>query len=188
MADPERGHPVINLITGSRLVFAAGVAVLTPWAGDQLWAIIAATVLVLGVEISDLTDGYLARRHNAVSQFGKVFDPFADSVSRLTVYWSLAMVDRSLAVVPLVMAVRDISVAYVRIVMIRRGWDGSARYMGKLKAVVQGVCAVVLTSGPLYWGSWGRPVVYVLSLAVVVVCVASLADYGRLVLRPRQPV
>ena len=91
MADSDRGHLLINLLTGSRLVFAAAVAALVPWAAEGTWAILVATALVGAVELSDLLDGHLARRHNVVSEFGKVFDPYADSVSRLTVYWALAM-------------------------------------------------------------------------------------------------
>jgi len=72
--------------------------------------------------------------------------------------------------------------------MMRRGWDGSARYMGKLKAGVQGVCAVALMCGPLWWGSAEKYLVPVMSYAVVVVCVASLADYARTIFRGAQPV
>ena len=121
MAHPEHGHPLINLVTGSRLGLAVAVAMLTPWSGDRRWAVIVCTALVVGVELTDLLDGCLARRFNAVSQFGKVFDPYADSVSRLTIYWSLAVVGRALALVPLVMAVRDISVAYLRVVKLSQG-------------------------------------------------------------------
>jgi len=183
MADSDRGHLLVNLLTGSRLVFAVVVAVLVPWAAEEPWAILVATALVGAVELSDLLDGHLARRHNVVSEFGKVFDPYADSVSRLTVYWALAMMGRSLYIVPLVMAVRDISVSYVRIVMMKRGWDGSARFAGKLKALVQGLAGLALMSGPLWWGGAGRAIIIGLSLAVIAVCVYSGADYGSLLVR-----
>jgi CDP-diacylglycerol--glycerol-3-phosphate 3-phosphatidyltransferase len=174
----------INLVTGSRLVLALPVAVLTIWSRDRDWAVIASTGLVLAIELSDLLDGYLARRHGAVSPWGKVFDPYADSVSRLIVYWSLAMVGRCLAFVPLVMAIRDVTVGYARMFMMRRGEDVSARYTGKLKAMVQGVSALVLMCGPLYWGTWGDHVVYGLSFLVAAVTLASMVDYGRAALRP----
>lgn len=174
----------INLVTASRLALAVPVAVLTIWSGDHRWAIIASTALVVAIELSDLIDGQLARRHGAVSSWGKVFDPYADSVSRLIVYWSLAMVGRCLAFVPLVMAVRDVTVGYARMFMMRRGQDVSARYTGKLKAMVQGTSAFVLMSGPLYWGAWRAGLVYGLSFVVVGVTLASMVDYARAALRP----
>ncbi len=183
MSEPDRRVLLVNFITGSRLLFAAPVAVLTIWSGERAWAIVASTALILLVEASDLLDGHLARRHNSVSAFGKMFDPYADSVSRLTVYWSLAVVGRCLAAVPLVMAVRDVTVGYSRLLMERRGQDVAARWTGKLKAVVQGVAAPVLMAGPLFWGQAEGYFIYALSGAVIAITLASMVDYGRSALR-----
>ncbi len=174
---------LVNLVTASRLVFAAGVAVLTLWSRDQRWAIIASTALILAIEISDFADGHLARKHGAVSVWGKMFDPYVDSLSRLTVYWSLAVTGRCLAFVPLLMAMRDVTTAYARILLVRSGRDIGARFTGKLKAVVQGVCALLLMAGPLYCGRWEQHLIYVLSFLVAAVTLASLVDYGRAALR-----
>ncbi|NLW50962.1 MAG: CDP-alcohol phosphatidyltransferase family protein [Candidatus Brocadiaceae bacterium] len=174
---------LVNLLTGSRLALAVPVAVLTLWSRDRSWAIVASTILIIAIEVSDLADGYAARRSRTVSKFGKLFDPYADSVSRLVVYWSLAMIGRCLAFVPLVMAVRDVTVSYSRIVMTERGGDVSARRTGKLKALVQGTCGAVLMAGPLYWGRWEQTFVIGLSSAVVAITVLSMLDYGRAALR-----
>jgi CDP-diacylglycerol--glycerol-3-phosphate 3-phosphatidyltransferase len=170
---------MLGLVTGSRLLFAAGVAVLTPWSGQAAWAVAASLVLIGLVEATDLADGYLARRHGLVSEFGRLFDPYCDSVSRLVVYWSLAVVGRCLAVVPLVMAVRDVTVSYARIIMRRRGMDVGARLAGKLKAIVQGVCAFALMSAcPAWMGDAARAgVFWVGSIAVLGVTLASMLDY-----------
>jgi CDP-diacylglycerol--glycerol-3-phosphate 3-phosphatidyltransferase len=188
MEEPRRRLLLVNLVTGSRLLFALPVAVLTHWSRGQTWAIAASTALILAVELTDLVDGYLARRHDSVSSFGKMFDPYADSIARLTIYWSLAVVGRCLAFVPLVMAVRDVTVSYSRIVLTRRGRDVAARHTGKLKAVVQGACAPLLMVGPLYWGGAERYVVWGLSLAVVAITLASMADYGLAALAPADEV
>jgi len=180
----NRALLLINLLTGSRLVFALGVALLIPWSKSETWAVLVSTGLVVTMELSDLLDGYLARRNNAVSLFGKLFDPFSDSVSRLTVYWSLAWVQRCLSVVPLVMAIRDVAVSYTRILAMRRGDDVAAKWAGKAKAVVQGACAVALMSGPLYWGEWGPTIIGSLSALVLGATLASLVYYGREALLP----
>lgn len=174
---------LINLVTASRVVLAVPVALLTVWAGNRMWAVAASVTLVVAIELSDLADGHLARRHNSVSHFGKVFDPYADSISRLVVYWSLAVVGRCLSFVPLVMGIRDVSVAYCRMHMMQHGMDVGARPTGKLKAFAQGVCALLLMAGPLYWGTSGRALTIGLSGVVILATAASMVDYGVAALR-----
>lgn len=178
-------HPplFLTLLTGSRLVLALGVAILTPWLREQVWAILLATGLILLIELTDLADGYLARRHGAVSQFGKLFDPYTDSLARITIYWSLAVAGRCLAVVPLLMAIRDITVGYTRILMLLRGMDPAARWWGKLKAIIQAVGALVLASGPLWWGRAERGIIYGVSVIVIVATLLSAVFYANEALR-----
>jgi CDP-diacylglycerol--glycerol-3-phosphate 3-phosphatidyltransferase len=180
MTQDRRPPLALTLLTGSRLLFALAIILLTPWAGDRTWAVIVATVLVGLIEVTDLLDGYLARMHDAVTGFGKLFDPYTDSLSRLTVYWSLAVVGRCLVFVPLVMAARDISVAYIRLQLTRQGRDVAARWWGKLKAIVHGTGGLVLMSGPLWWGRTGPVFIWTISLLAVLVTLGSLLMYGIL--------
>jgi CDP-diacylglycerol--glycerol-3-phosphate 3-phosphatidyltransferase len=75
-----------NLITTSRLVVTALVFVCLGWAArGSLVAPDAALVwtafaLFLIAAVTDFLDGYLARRWNMVSAFGRIADPFADKV------------------------------------------------------------------------------------------------------------
>ena len=176
----------LGILTASRLLLAAGVGVLTLWSRDATWAILASTALIGAIELTDFLDGFLARRYGLVSDFGKMFDPYTDSVSRLTVYWSLAVIGRCPAVVPLVMAVRDVTVTYSRVMLTRQGRDVSARRTGKLKALVQGFCAFPLMLGPIMlWSRWLGPVNVALSVAVLVATLASMADYVLAAIPPR---
>jgi len=172
---------LLGVLTGSRLTLAVGVAALTPWSGTSVPAVIASLLLLGLVELTDLFDGHLARRHNAVSDFGKMFDPYCDSVSRLIIYWALAIIGACWAVVPLVMAVRDVTVSYARIVMTRKGIDVSARLSGKVKAIVQGVCAFLLMAACPAWtgqAARGTGVIYWAgSLVVLGVTLWSMGDY-----------
>ncbi len=177
---------LVNLVTGSRVGLAVAVAALSPWSGTERWAIIAATALVVLVEVTDLADGYLARLHGVVSDWGKMFDPYSDSVARLTIYWSLAVIGRCWVFLPLVMAVRDVTVSYARILMTRQGQSVAARLTGKLKAWVQGVGALVLISGPLYWGTAGPAVIHITSACVLLITAGSMFDYAAAALQRRE--
>ena len=141
------------------------------------------TALVVVLELTDFIDGLLARKLGATSDFGRLFDPYCDSVSRLIVFFGLAAAGRGAYWLIVVMAARDQSVAYLRMSAIRKDIVVSARVSGKAKAVVQGVSALVLLSGPLWWGEWGGDFVRWLVGLVAVVTVLSLFDYVIAVLR-----
>ena len=106
-----------------------------------------AVVGLLGVcELTDIFDGLLARRLGAESRFGSLFDPYCDSMSRLIIFFGLA----SRGLCPwwlfLLMALRDVSVAYIRIMYILSGKRAAARLSGKAKAWAQGLGAILLAA------------------------------------------
>ncbi len=102
------------------------------------WVWIALSLAAL-IEISDLLDGTIARARHEVTDFGKVFDPIADSVSRQTVFISF-MVS---GIIPLWMYLiffyRDAFMQLLRIVCASSGVVLAARKSGKAKAVLQGI-------------------------------------------------
>ena len=70
---------IANILTVSRLVLVPVflVALFSDGGHDFGWRI-AATVLFAIASVTDQLDGYLARRHGLVTDFGKVADPIAD--------------------------------------------------------------------------------------------------------------
>lgn len=167
---------LVQILTAVRVPLAITFAVLLPSsAADASWLLVCLALLLLQ-EVSDVLDGALARRLGVVSRWGQVFDPFADSISRLIVYWALAQAGLTLAVVPLVMAVRDVTVAYSRLVAADHGGSVSARLSGKIKAWVQGLGAIFLTATPLF-ASAGDDAIRVASWIVLLVTAASAMEY-----------
>jgi hypothetical protein len=86
-----------NKLTISRLVMAPlfFIAFFLPeWFGAGLASVSTVLVLVLFAltELSDLLDGYIARRYHLITDLGKVMDPFADTFSRLTYFVCLSAV------------------------------------------------------------------------------------------------
>jgi CDP-diacylglycerol--glycerol-3-phosphate 3-phosphatidyltransferase len=91
-------------------------------------------------ELSDLFDGMLARRHNKVTDLGKLLDPMADSIFRSSVF--LAFTQGVIAVPLLLVAVfiyRDMLISTLRTICALRGFTLAARLSGKIKAVIQAV-------------------------------------------------
>jgi len=74
---------VPNALTIARLVMTAGVLGLILYAPSRgvdkpASVLLAAFILFLIAGISDIVDGYIARKFNATSKFGRTVDPLAD--------------------------------------------------------------------------------------------------------------
>ena len=140
-------------------------------------------LLLALAETSDLLDGFLARRLKAVSQTGQLIDPWADSISRLTIYWTLAITGLILPAVPLVMAIRDVTVSYCRILIAQKGLSTGALSSGKIKAIIQGGGALVIVASPLYLDLTGHWPLQAISWTVMTVTALSAIEYLLAALR-----
>lgn len=136
-------------------------------------------LVLLATELTDWFDGRIARRFKLASEFGAMLDPYADSLSRLIVYWSLASKGLTIFLVPLVMALRDVTVAYSRIVLAQSNQSVSARMSGKIKAAIQSFGAFFLLLGPYYWDSVGFWSYYAISWTVISATLLSAVEYIR---------
>lgn len=89
-------------------------------------------------EFSDLFDGFLARRKNQVTDLGKVLDPMADSITRITVFFTFTqgVVQLPLLLV-LVFVYREFIVNTLRTLCALKGVALAARASGKVKAILQ---------------------------------------------------
>ncbi len=102
--------------------------------------------LLLVTELSDIFDGYIARRYNQVTNLGKILDPMADSIARISFFLTFT---QGLVQLPLLLVFvfiyRDSVVGTLRTVCGLRGFALAARPSGKIKAVVQGSVAFCIT-------------------------------------------
>lgn len=89
--------------------------------------------------ITDYFDGYLARRYNVVSNFGKLIDPITDKILVLIAFVCFAQLGfYSLwCTVPII--ARELLVTFCRIGFLQEGKAIAAEKLGKLKLVVQAV-------------------------------------------------
>ena len=159
---PPQQFLALQVLTFARLPLSmafSAVLVLT----EHTWITLGiCTVLLALNEITDLLDGYLARRFGIVTSWGSMFDPYADSVSRVIVYWGLAVSGLIHPLVPLCMAFRDASVSYSRIALTKCGRSVAAKKSGKIKAIIQGTAAFFALLGvvyrPLVPQAWSVPI------------------------------
>jgi len=107
------------------------------------WTVPVLLVLFIVSELTDLIDGKVARSRNEVSEFGKLFDPFADTLVRIT-YFLCFVVDGILPVALLAIVLyREFGILFLRMLMMKRGIAMGARSGGKIKAVAYMIAGAV---------------------------------------------
>ena len=91
-------------------------------------------------ELSDVFDGFIARRQKKVTELGKLLDPMADSIFRLSIL--LAFTQGAIQLPLILVAVffyRDTIIGTLRTLCALKGFALAARTSGKVKAVIQAV-------------------------------------------------
>ncbi|MDR1446363.1 MAG: CDP-diacylglycerol--glycerol-3-phosphate 3-phosphatidyltransferase [Treponema sp.] len=143
-------------ITSIRLILAPFFVViyfLPRWfpslKADSAWTVPCLWVLFIVSEISDMLDGMVARKFNEVSDFGRLFDPFADTLVQVS-YFLCFVVDGILpAALFLVVLYREFGILFIRNLMLKKGIAMGARMGGKIKTVtyiIAGIAALVSSS------------------------------------------
>jgi CDP-diacylglycerol--glycerol-3-phosphate 3-phosphatidyltransferase len=96
-------------------------------------------------ELSDAFDGHLARKYNQVTDLGKVMDPMADSIARISVFMTFTLEPVKLPMfLVFIFLYRDSVVSTVRTICALRGFALAARLSGKIKAVIQAIAAFIV--------------------------------------------
>lgn len=99
-------------------------------------------ILFVLIELSDLLDGIIARRWNLMTDLGKVLDPFADVISRITYFICLAYASIMPLWIFLIILYREFLVTFLRMVLMGEGTAMAANVWGKFKAVLYAVSAI----------------------------------------------
>jgi len=104
---------------------------------DGLATKVAALVVFLAASITDLYDGYLARKLNAITDFGKFMDPIADKVLVLSAFVAFIELELVPAWMVVVIVLREFIVTGLRISALTKKKVLPARGGGKHKTVSQ---------------------------------------------------
>ena len=98
----------------------------------MIWVVI---VLLAFVELTDYLDGHYARLHNEVSDFGKMFDPFADVFLHLSMFTCFVFSEYMPVSCYVLILCREFSQNFLRMISAKRGTAIAARKGGKIKTV-----------------------------------------------------
>lgn len=190
----ERKVPLLNvanLLTMLRVVLVPVFAVLLAGGGghDPKWRAFAWAAFGVAM-ITDLFDGELARRHDLVTDFGKIVDPIADKAIMGTALLGLsALGDLPWWVTGVILA-RELGITLMRFWVIKLGVIPASRG-GKLKTLTQGVAVgmyILTLTGPLAsLRAWLMAIAVVLTVVSGIEYVAQAARLRRAARRERGP-
>jgi CDP-diacylglycerol--glycerol-3-phosphate 3-phosphatidyltransferase len=202
----ERAAP--NLLTAARVVLAiAFFGVLVPWkyhkstlvtgSGPDVWLLVAAGIFVVAA-LTDVLDGYLARKWNAITTFGRIMDPFADKFLVIGAFVFLAgpgfayygseavlhlpgrpapPVGSVTGVTAWMVAVilgRELLVTSIRAEVEGRGLSFAATLSGKLKMILQSVCVPAVLVLMNFRGENGQAPGPIASNAIIAIVWATI--------------
>ena len=133
-----------NKFTITRIIFAPVFFILyfiPIWTGTfTKLSLLVAIPFLCFAEFTDFLDGHYARKHNEVSDFGKIFDPFADVILHMTTFACLMFsVQQGLGYTPrfvfILIMYREMGQTFLRMVAAKKGIAIAARKGGKIKTV-----------------------------------------------------
>lgn len=113
---------------------------------NMSWAQFIFAVLFLLGSFSDFLDGYIARKYNQITNFGKFLDPLADKVLVFTAlfYLMLLMPNRVMLFTVVIIMFREFMVSALRLVTANQNVVVAASIWGKLKTITTMLALILL--------------------------------------------
>ncbi len=160
-----------NFLTVLRILLVPVLVVALLGAGGDDSDVLAAVVFAIASS-TDAIDGWLARRREAITTFGKLMDPVADKLLIIAALLSLVSLNRLDAWVAMVIIAREFAVTVARLAARGEGVVIAANWSGKTKTAVQVLTIfllILVSPAP----AWLDALVY----AMVAVTLVSGIDY-----------
>ncbi len=168
-------NPIVpNMITCSRLFFLYQILILLPQYPIFKTKIIA--LYILGA-LTDALDGFVARKYNATSEFGKFFDGFIDYIfgSVLVIYLFKHGLLNNIIFYPfLIIIIRDTIRNLLRIANLKsqNSQGRAASYCGKVSRFLQNIIVVIILVLP-----FNKNAILVNKLLVSIALITSIYSF-----------
>lgn len=117
---------------------------------NREWSNVTATIIFIIAGVSDFLDGYIARKYNMITDFGKILDPIADKILVAAAMIALVEIGRLEGVLAIIMLARDFAVGALRDLSASKGIIIAAGKWGKIKTAFQMTAMGMLT----FYGTW----------------------------------
>jgi CDP-diacylglycerol--glycerol-3-phosphate 3-phosphatidyltransferase len=166
-----------NALTLARIFLVPFVVVVLLTKQTENWAFWGAG-LFLSAALTDLLDGYFARRRHQVTTLGRLLDPIADKLLISSALISLVQLGIAPAWMVVIIIGREFAVSGLRSIAAHEGFTIDASPLGKGKMVAQVAAVVGLILGRVH-GGWVLQTANFLLWAVVFFALLSMVQYFR---------
>lgn len=137
---------------------------------------LAASIILLS-GLTDLADGWIARKYNQMTELGKLLDPVADKLTQVVVLFCLITQFKWMRYIVLLFIVKESFMMINSLILLKKGkkLDG-AKWYGKISTAIFYICIVFLVAFPLTADS----IASVFVLVIGFFSLLSLFLYGKI--------
>ena len=137
----------------------------------------AATIIFILAAATDALDGHIARKHNLVSNFGKLMDPLADKLLVMAALVCLVELGDVAAWMVVLILAREFAVTGLRQVAVEQGIVIAAAHTGKIKTITQMIAIPLLLLDNWPFAYIGIPMDTIFLWIAVIMTVVSGTEY-----------
>lgn len=137
-------------------------------------------VIFIIAALTDKLDGYLARKNNQVTTFGKFLDPIADKIIVVASMIMLVEMQRLPAWIPIIVVFREFLVSGYRLIAVQNeGTVIAANIWGKIKTATQMIAIILMfldvnKYGACFAGVITNEFAYIFNLVVTILMTISV--------------
>ena len=103
-----------------------------------------ALVLFVAASLTDFADGYIARKYNLITNFGKFMDPLADKILTISGMICLIELGRIPSWIVVIIVAREFIISGFRLIAAENGVVIAANYWGKFKTTFQMIMIILM--------------------------------------------
>ncbi len=103
-----------------------------------------ALVLFIVASLTDFADGYIARKYNLITNFGKFMDPLADKILTVSGMICLIELGRIPSWIVVIIVAREFIISGFRLIAAENGVVIAANYWGKFKTTFQMIMIILM--------------------------------------------
>lgn len=170
---------VPNILTVIRIILVPVYVVLLFMGPEVFSWRLAATIVFLVAMLTDLADGFIARKYNLITDFGKLWDPIADKALTGAAFICLSILHELPWAFTVIILLREWGITWVRERLKKYGTVMAANKGGKAKTVTQTVALILFNLNLAFLPGPLQVIAWVLMWAALILTVVTGFDYLR---------
>ncbi|AQP53522.1 CDP-diacylglycerol--glycerol-3-phosphate 3-phosphatidyltransferase [Vagococcus penaei] len=136
-----------------------------------------AAIIFAIASLTDWLDGYLARKHHLVTNFGKFADPLADKMLVMTAFIVLVGQGRVPSWIAAIIICRELAVTGLRLLLVEDGEVMAAAWPGKIKTATQMLAIIFLLLNNVPFAAINFPLAQIMLYVCLIFTIYSGVDY-----------